>query len=251
MTVEEIKCRYCNGNELDVEFDPLTKEIPNMRWAKCPSCGFTSHFPYITDTEQASLYVGEWVIGENPEDAKWADYGYLRKSCEHNAKLVDQFRKKFPERRYLEVAASQGFLMHNMKDKGWNVWGQEIRSKDVRLAAERGLTIEQCSIFDYKPPTRFDVISCREFIEHVWDFRRLLQLCHSWLEKGGHLWIQTQVTDGARDFTNRYVYQAGHVSLFTEKLLLEALTAAGFTPFVTDRNNGCRVVRAEKITCPS
>lgn len=179
------------------------------------------------------------------------EFAFLVQSCLHNANMMDAFRDKYPLRRYLEVGASSGYLQWEMQRRGWDTRGQELRPADVEVGRSQGLKIECCSVFHYSPPFPFDIISNREFIEHVWDFRGLVQRCHSWLGHGGRMFIQTPTIDGLTDKSDRMVWGYGHLSLFTVQNLLDLGPQCGFEARLVEKTGTCTIVEYLKRTCPA
>lgn len=219
----------------------------NLPWAECHHCGFISQLPYSNDEEQQKMY-GTFDILD-PEFRPWHTWETLLESCQYNAQIMDAHgRDRYPARRYLEVAAFSGFLMEQMARRGWNVRGQELTQHGCDIAKEHGLQVECADVFKWDPKAEFDVISCREFLEHVWDFRGLLRRMFSWQAKGGVLWIQTPVTDGG--VRRNLAFQADHVSLFTLANIERALLETGYEPELLENRDGCGIVRALKRTCP-
>jgi hypothetical protein len=259
MKLAKLFCRFCSQPVRELRRQ-VTQGIPmkdgvvpevNTDWAMC-DCGFVSQFPYSNDQEQAKFY-GDFEImdWDGEEFRAWHNWESLLKSCEYNAHIMDADRDRYPRRRYLEVAAFSGFLMEHMRGRGWNVRGQELTKHGCAEAARHGLKVDCCSVFDYEPGQEFDVISVREFIEHVWDYRGVLQRCFSWQAKGGALWIQTPVTDEGLDFKRRIAFQPDHVSLFSLANLRDVLLEVGYEPVLLENRDGCGIVKAIKRTCPA
>lgn len=245
-----MNCRFCGeGHYLNtiMVFDHRTKK--DLPWRECCVCGFISQLPYNTDEEQQKLY-GEFDILD-PEFRAWHTWDTLLQSVEYNAEIMDNEadRKAYPQRRYLEVAAFSGYLMDHMKRRGWNVRGQELTKHGCEEAAKHGLHVEQSCVFQWDPKAEFDVISCREFLEHVWDFRGLMRRMFSWQAKGGVLWIQTPVTDGGE--RRKLAFQADHCSLFNLKNIETLLLEVGYEPQLLENRQGCGIIKALKRTCPA
>jgi 2-polyprenyl-3-methyl-5-hydroxy-6-metoxy-1,4-benzoquinol methylase len=240
-----MNCRLCGFTEL--ELGPTTDSYGTpVSWVSCPACGFRSHTPYKTDAEQAAVYgsPSDWLSAHG-------DWDHLVRNVQHNANLMDADRDVYPLRRHLEVACGLGYLAWEMKKRGWNSRGQELRPGDVDFAREKGLDVSCCSIFDFAPGQEFDVISTREFVEHVWDFSGLFRKAFTMLAKGGALWIQTPVIDRLPRFEPLPVYNHEHVSLFTLDGLLRELRASGFEIARAEiADVHCGIVKAVKRTCP-
>lgn len=237
-------CRFCNGVDFDelTQYDERTKQT--LLWRSC-SCGFVSQLPYSNDVEQVKAYGIHFDILD-PEFKPWHDWDGLVKSCEHNANLMDKYKGIYPQRRYLEIAAFSGFLMEQMRRRGWNVRGQELTQHGCDEGANHGLPIECASVFNWEPNAVFDIISMREFIEHVWDFRELVARCYRWQAPDGMLWIQTPITDEGIDFKRKLSFQPDHVSLFSMHNLRSVLTLAGYTVLNAWNHDGCGIVQAVK-----
>lgn len=235
-------CRFCS--EVTAGYATTNFRGTELRWIICHACGFISQGPYSNDVEQAKNYGNFVILDEEFRD--WHNWESLLKSCEYNAQIMDADRDKYPARRYLEVGAFSGFLMEQMRRRGWNVRGQELTAHGCAEGAAHGLQIDCCSVLEYEPGSEFDVISAREFIEHLWDFRGLIERCYRWQAPGGKLWIQTPVTDGGLKFERQLSFQPDHVSLMSLKNLDSALRAVGYTPVLLENRDGCGIVAAVK-----
>lgn len=236
-------CRLCGSSETKqlVQHDGRTNK--DIHWLEC-RCGFVSQTPYSTDEEQGKMY-GTFDILD-PEFRPWHTWETLLESVQYNAQIMDADRDRYPLRRHLEIAAFSGFLMEQMRRRGWNVRGQELTQHGCDEAAKHGLTVECASVYEWEPHAEFDVISCREFLEHVWDFRGLLARCFRWQAQGGALWIQTPVTDSGVRFDRKIAFQADHVSLFSLANIDRELRLVGYTPVLLENRDGCGIVKAIK-----
>lgn len=238
-----MNCRLCNSPNLKnlIQHDARTNR--DILWAEC-ECGFVSQRPYSTDQEQKKLYGNFDVL--DPEFQPWHEWEGLVKSCEYNAQIMDVDRDLYPRKRYLEVAAFSGFLMEHMRRRGWDIRGQELTQHGCDEAAKHGITVECADVFDWEPKAEFDVISCREFIEHIWDFRELASRMYRWQAPGGTIWIQTPITDSGVNFSRKIAFQADHVSLFSLQNLSDILGAAGYVTLEKHNRDGCGIVKARK-----
>ena len=103
------------------------------------------------------------------------------------------------EKRLLDVGCGGGLLSEAMASRGAIVTGIDMAEEPLSVARlhakESQLDIEylQSTVeaLAEERPTRYDVITCLEMIEHVPDPVSIIHSCQKLLKPGGHLFIST------------------------------------------------------------
>lgn len=97
--------------------------------------------------------------------------------------------------RVLDVGCGTGELVCALGAKGFSAVGVDFAKEMVNLASELSTQLNlsvkfiHTSIFDYRPPAPFDLISANGFIEYISEeqLHRFLALCRTWLSPAGSI----------------------------------------------------------------
>lgn len=96
----------------------------------------------------------------------------------------------------LDVGCGTGELVHELCKRGVSAIGVDFAPEMIKLAAYKASAdgLKGCefvcgSIFDYKPGTKFDLLSANGFIEYLSpeQWRQFLRMARGWLNPGGSL----------------------------------------------------------------
>ena len=126
-----------------------------------------------------------------------------------------------------------------MSKKGWLVEGVDLDSQAVEAArAKYGVNVYNGRLEEINYPSHsFDAVTMNHVIEHIHDPIALLQECHRILKPGGILVVVTPNINswGHRKFGQNWrdLDPPRHLYLFSQKLLLECASRAGFNDFKT------------------
>lgn len=99
----------------------------------------------------------------------------------------------------LDVGCGGGILTESMAKHGANVTGIDMGEAPLEIAKLHGL--ESSLSVDYqhttaeefaaKHPTKYDVVTCMEMLEHVPDPSSVVQACAQLVKPGGHVFFST------------------------------------------------------------
>lgn len=95
-----------------------------------------------------------------------------------------------PNGRLLDIGCSYGNYLVEMKELGWNVRGIDLDWKSVNYGkTELGLDIVYCDFDSYETKDKFDVISARMFLEHMFSPQKVLEKAKKMLKTNGQMII--------------------------------------------------------------
>ncbi len=137
------------------------------------------------------------------------------------------------EGRLLDVGCSSGVFLSEMKSLGWRAKGIEPSEKASRHAKEKLSLDVACSDIDsYQAKEKFDVITMRMVLEHVYSPSKILKKVNSMLKDGGTLVLIVPDFSGFESWLyGKYAYTLqvpNHLFHFTPKTIRKYLRKAGF-----------------------
>lgn len=111
-------------------------------------------------------------------------------------------------RTVLEVGCNTGFLLHGLKQIGYNVIGSDLSETAIRYAKEQ-YGLEQIYLAEFPPDelaAAVDVLIASHIIEHVLDPKSFVRHCARFLKPGGICILRTPnvLSAGIRAFKGHY-----------------------------------------------
>lgn len=99
----------------------------------------------------------------------------------------------------LDLGCSSGAFLESMRSKSWDLYGVEMSAECARQAKERsGAKVFVGDVPDASfAPESFDVITCFDVLEHVYDPRSVLANVGKWLKPGGIFYVLVPNIDSA------------------------------------------------------
>ncbi len=179
---KQIECPLCGKKDfkLTLKKDDLNKYY-NL--VECKNCGLVFINPLPTDEELKEYYNFEYSVPE---------YQRLKiiKKAEKILNLLEKFGLK-KNSKILEIGASHGFFLNEVKKRGFIPYGVEI-SKNACENAKRyfGIKIENCDFLQSKYANKkefFDVVVLLDVLEHLTNQNEILKNINKVLKRGGFL----------------------------------------------------------------
>lgn len=172
------KCQIC-GN-----LSPFFTAQQGYIFNRCFFCGFLFAHPMPTDTELSRVYSPS--AGYQSNKVK-KDY-----KKERNHKYIKIFKelKKYslPNKKILDVGASDGEFLYYAKNDGFEVFGVEPNKTTADIANRNNLNVfcgfpSDCNF----QKNSFNVLRLGDVLEHSNDFHKLLNECKEFLVPAGLL----------------------------------------------------------------
>jgi 2-polyprenyl-3-methyl-5-hydroxy-6-metoxy-1,4-benzoquinol methylase len=99
----------------------------------------------------------------------------------------------------LDLGCSSGAFLQTLRAKDWNLYGIEMSAESAKKAeASTGAKVFVGKILDATfPPSSFDVITCFDVLEHLYEPRRVMARVSEWLKPGGIFYVLVPNIDSA------------------------------------------------------
>jgi SAM-dependent methyltransferase len=99
----------------------------------------------------------------------------------------------------LDLGCSSGSFLESMRGEAWQLFGIEMSARAARTAEARsGAQVFIGEILDVQFPSEsFDVVTCFDVLEHVYEPRRVMQRIAEWLKPGGIFYVLVPNVDSA------------------------------------------------------
>jgi SAM-dependent methyltransferase len=99
----------------------------------------------------------------------------------------------------LDLGCSSGAFLQSLRGKGWDLFGIEMSAESAKQAqAKSGANVFVGDILDAQfPPESFDVITCFDVFEHLYEPRRVMTKVAEWLKPGGIFYVLVPNVDSA------------------------------------------------------
>jgi SAM-dependent methyltransferase len=158
--------------------------------ARCPDCSIVWLVNAPQPREMHTHYTGAYdhLISEAGERsaARW----------EFRVRLVDQLKGSGA---LLDLGCSSGAFLNVLSKRRWSLYGIEMSEVSAKAAeAKTGAKVYAGEILDANfPPEFFDVITCFDVLEHLYEPRRVLARVAEWLKPGGIFYILIPNIDSA------------------------------------------------------
>jgi len=144
----------------------------------------------------------------------------------------------------LDLGCSSGAFLEFMRSPSWKLFGVEMSADGARAAQARsGAQVFVGNITDAPfAPKSFDVITCFDVLEHVYEPRRVMAKVGEWLKPGGIFYVLVPNIDSAeaRVFGSYWhgLELPRHLSHFSPVSLRSLMRSVGLTEvsLVTRRN---------------
>jgi SAM-dependent methyltransferase len=125
------------------------------------------------------------AAGEN-SPGRWRDRTQILRQCKQSGALLD-------------LGCSSGGFLGFLQGESWKLYGIEMSADNARRAEARsGAHVFVGDIPDAPfPPESFDVITCFDVLEHLYEPRRVMARVGEWLKPGGIFYVQVPNIDSA------------------------------------------------------
>lgn len=99
----------------------------------------------------------------------------------------------------LDLGCSSGAFLQSLGGKGWDLFGIEMSAESAKQAQEKsGASVFVGDILLAQfPPASFDVITCFDVFEHLYEPRRVMAKVAAWLKPDGIFYVLVPNVDAA------------------------------------------------------
>lgn len=210
----QIHCRMCGGNTQLAPIHDVWTEAGYRFW-KCLDCGSETSDRSYTPADYVSVNRDEYFI------ECLGSWEAVLRELNTNVWLFEK-NTDLKAKLFLDVGYHDGAMLQRMREQGCICFGFDVLdNKSDKIAERAGIECESLfhgNSLDETPLSEliFDLIQCREVIEHVHDPARLMRQMSRLLASGGLLQVQTPTPCG---IDSRIPYQIQHLTLIAPKML--------------------------------
>lgn len=217
-----IPCRCC-GSFLIKYYCDVSGNNSDHKWFRCICC---NSLTTNTDYSGTKKLYNAFYIEHNIKSLN-NDRSVLKGQIEENVNLLVSCGGKS----LLDIGCLEGVMMERMQENGYDCWGfdviPEIKKyipKAFSISEDRIVIGEQfeASLFN----KQFDIVVCREVIEHVDDPFEMLNQIKMSLTPNGVAQIQTPQYSNDLTLWN----QTAHLLCFEPSMLEKAIRYIGMEP---------------------
>jgi 2-polyprenyl-3-methyl-5-hydroxy-6-metoxy-1,4-benzoquinol methylase len=215
------ECKCC-GSSSTLEYSKVSgATIDGAKWFQCQDCNsLSANYSY---SDVCSVYDEEYIyhLLKHAND----DRGFLLSQLGENLRLISVAKQSG---KFLDIGCLDGCALQRMRESGFDCYGFDVIPQVKQKAAEwSGVPGDHILIADEYNSTlfdeKFDVIMCREVIEHVERPMRLLDEIRKSLKPGGIAQIQTpqiSADGGVWD-------QQAHIHIYSPHQLRQSIEFVG------------------------
>lgn len=238
-TITVTRCNVCGGNKFsthttgtDYEYETTTDLFYLVT---CNHCGhlFLQNQPHpdelpVIYPDNYQPYRFETDL--NPVVRWFRDRVQLAK--------VNDYKKHIKsDASIIEVGAGSGILIESLKQYGphtWKLTANEFEMKRLQRLEGKGIHFAIGNFETINFTEKYDVIIMNQLIEHLYDPDKMLKRCHSLLNKGGIVIIETPnyISLDHSLFKNKYwggYHIPRHFNIYSFKTLKQHLQQNNFT----------------------
>ncbi|MGB7729042.1 MAG: class I SAM-dependent methyltransferase [Candidatus Acidiferrum sp.] len=185
---------------------PLCGQKSAQEWLRAPDRFHGSQEKYILlRCSGCSVVWTDHPPAPEKMDAHYTDaYHKLISAAGKDSQFRWGFRKEVVDRykqagTLLDMGCSSGAFLEFMRSGSWELYGIEMSEDCAKTAEARsGARVFVGNILDAPfPPESFDVITCFDVLEHLYEPRRVMARVSEWLKPGGIFYVLVPNVDSA------------------------------------------------------
>lgn len=222
-------CPLCSSRIINSHFY-IKRNKNSFSVDKCGSCGFIFMNPPYSDNSIKEFYNESYYLSK-------ADYSYHdeRENAVYSNYVwkarIKNIRKFVKSGYFLDIGCSFGLFL-KCASEFFKTYGIEISEYSAEYAAKNSNSFVLNEGWEnFSTDIKFNCITMIELIEHIKEPSAFISKIFELLEPGGVAVIQTadmsawQAVKAGSDY---HYFLPGHLSYFSEKNLIDALTRTGF-----------------------
>lgn len=189
--IEEVCCPLCRRNDkLELHtFGPF-------KIHKCISCECYYLSPRPIESDLLELYKSDMYYEDENIDQGYEDYSMEEKGIHKtNDKRVKLIAGLTSGKKVLDVGAALGFTVAHFHDRGFDAWGCEVSDAAFKRMDDSVKPYIFHGDISSMPPDRFDVITCFDTIEHIYNQKEFISQVCKRLKPRGYFIMTTPIVD--------------------------------------------------------
>ncbi len=240
--IEVDMCIVCDGREFSV-ITNRGMHLSGEEVVECRNCGMVHLSPRMTLLELDAFY------SQNQFSKKFRGSAIPNESImavrEQRAlkkmTLIEKYFSFLPEGPILEIGCSSGYLLNNIRDKGFKVYGIDPSDGFTQYARDHYKLNVVSGMYPNAVPSEwgreFAVIIALHVLEHTDDPVNVLESIFGMLEEGGLLVLEVPDLNQAvtvRSYLHQNYFQKSHIWDFSTSTIKILLEKCGFDIYVCD-----------------
>lgn len=219
---EYVRCHLCNNQN-----ERLLRIVNSIRIVECVVCGYVYANPRPTNQELARLY------GSANQNVYLAEWNEPAAQQARPFAFVERSVRRLAEKpTLLDVGCGRGDLVNYLADRGMNAFGW-----DPAWVTEAGKAPDRliAKSLEEIPRNSFDVLICRNVVEHVFSPRNLLELARGLLKPEGFLYLKVPGLLWVHGWRAKIFFRQdnafcppSHLNYFSSQSLKQILSDSGF-----------------------
>jgi SAM-dependent methyltransferase len=191
--VEEIKmskCPICSSESYkwdDVEEEGKKR---NFELFKCKRCGHGFFYPGVKNKEELFSYYNEEYAKTYTPEVDAESFKLRKKQYVADVELLLKYLnfKKSDNVTVLDIGCSTGQFLNNMPNS-WEKFGFEVNKTEIKYIKKNYSDIDVRDDFKLLEDEKYDIITLRGVIEHLFDFEELMEFISKVLKVGGIVYL--------------------------------------------------------------
>ena len=211
--MNKIICPFC----IDADVFPL--EDTNLM--KCGKCGLLINKRFLSK-EALKITLRRQMLStcreKNPGESR----------IKNANKQLDILENYIKPGNVWDIASAAGFFMKAARDRGWEVYGNEISKRAIKWAKEHyDIDIEYRFLEDLEfTAGYYDAVVLWNSLEHMYNPRKTLEICREMLKVDGLIYIRVPDKQTKKELNEKY--EKLHLYEFTGGCLAGHLESLGF-----------------------
>lgn len=225
------KCPVCESDNYTFQYKKDSFDI-----VECDNCEVHYVNPIFNEEKYIEIYQSneyQSIVKKLGEDSHLYRKNRFGKE---RADFIEMYHNKNLNKTSLEIGCSTGFVVEELKDRGWSAKGLELNPSAVKFGNDRGLNILDIPLELFETEEKFSAIEMYDVLEHLVDPKVILNKARNLLSDEGNLFIYVPNYNSATTKllgveNAHFIWPTHHLTYFTPETLKSFLEDNGFKVF--------------------